>query len=70
MLDRAIDYLVSKICNFKPEIGIVLGSGLGEIADEYCDTAVDAGGEVGDFPVYVQELYEYGEDARVEASDR
>ena len=41
MLDRAIDYLVSKIGNFKPEIGIVLGSGLGEIADEYCDIAVN-----------------------------
>ena len=32
---------LNKITNgFKPEIGIILGSGLGELADEYCDFAV------------------------------
>lgn len=39
-----IDFLKEKIKanlgNFIPEIGIVLGSGLGELADEYCDLAI------------------------------
>ena len=29
-----------KLGDFVPEIGIVLGSGLGELADEYCDLAI------------------------------
>ena len=40
-----VDFLRSKIKNslgenFVPEVGIVLGSGLGELADEYCDLAI------------------------------
>lgn len=39
-MQETIDFIKSKIGNFAPEIGIVLGSGLGELADEYCDIAI------------------------------
>ena len=42
MLKETIDFLGVKIKenlgDFIPEIGIVLGSGLGELADEYCNS--------------------------------
>ena len=38
MLNSAVEY-INKY-NFKPEIGIILGSGLGELADEYCIEAL------------------------------
>ncbi len=40
MLDRAVDYIKTRVQDFKPEIGIILGSGLGELADEYCTIAI------------------------------
>lgn len=40
MLEKSVEFIKSKIGNFVPEIGIVLGSGLGELADEYCDIAI------------------------------
>lgn len=44
MLQITVDFLLKQISenmgNFEPEIGIVLGSGLGELADEYCDYAI------------------------------
>ena len=40
MTDLAVSYIKGKIGDFKPEIGIVLGSGLGELADEYCEIAI------------------------------
>ncbi len=36
MLDKSVDYIKNIIGDFKPQIGIILGSGLGELADEYC----------------------------------
>lgn len=39
-MEKTIEFLNKKTDNFKPEIGIILGSGLGELADEYCDYAV------------------------------
>lgn len=39
-MNNTIAFLNEKTDNFKPEIGIILGSGLGELADEYCDYAV------------------------------
>lgn len=39
-MKNTIAFLNEKTDNFKPEIGIILGSGLGELADEYCDYAV------------------------------
>lgn len=44
MLQITVDFIREKLSkelkNFMPEIGIVLGSGLGELADEYCDLAI------------------------------
>lgn len=37
---NTIEFLKEKTNDFKPEIGIILGSGLGELADEYCSYAV------------------------------
>lgn len=39
-MENSISFINEKTENFKPEIGIILGSGLGELADEYCDIAV------------------------------
>lgn len=40
-MEETISYIKEQIGNFIPEIGIILGSGLGELADEYCDTAIN-----------------------------
>lgn len=40
MLQKTVDFIRGKIGDFNPEIGIVLGSGLGELADEYCQIAI------------------------------
>ncbi len=39
-MEETIKYLKEKTNNFSPEIGIILGSGLGEFADEHCDIAI------------------------------
>ena len=39
-MDRALEFISRETNGFQPEIGIVLGSGLGEIADEHCKTAI------------------------------
>ena len=41
MLNESVAYIKSVIADFEPEIGIVLGSGLGDLADEYCDIAIN-----------------------------
>ena len=43
-----IEFLNEKTNNYAPEIGIILGSGLGELADEYCDIAIPYS-EIPDF---------------------
>ena len=44
MLQKSVDFIRKRIKktigDFTPEIGIVLGSGLGELADEYCSLAI------------------------------
>ena len=35
-MEETIKFIEDKIGDFKPEIGVILGSGLGELADEYC----------------------------------
>ena len=49
-MEQTVDYIKSKIGDFKPEIAIVLGSGLGELADEYCEIKL-AYSEIPGFPV-------------------
>ena len=39
-MENSISFINEKTNGFEPEIGIILGSGLGELADEYCDIAV------------------------------
>ncbi|CDE89769.1 TPA: purine-nucleoside phosphorylase [Candidatus Gastranaerophilales bacterium HUM_20] len=39
-MENTVKYLKEKTNNFNPETGIILGSGLGELADEYCNYAV------------------------------
>ena len=48
-MNKTIEYIKEKIGKFKPEIGIVLGSGLGELADEYCDIKI-AYKDIPNFP--------------------
>ena len=43
MITETLDYIETYTDGFKPEIGIVLGSGLGELADEYCEFAIPYG---------------------------
>lgn len=40
MLQKCVDFIREKIGDFEPEVGIVLGSGLGELADEHCKIAI------------------------------
>ena len=40
MIKDTIDYIETYTDGFKPEIGIILGSGLGDLADEYCEFAI------------------------------
>lgn len=39
-MENTVNFLREKTNNFVPEIGIILGSGLGELADEHCDFAI------------------------------
>lgn len=39
-MEETISYIKEQIGTFTPKIGIILGSGLGELADEYCDKAI------------------------------
>ena len=39
-MEETVKYIQNIIGDFKPETAIVLGSGLGELADEYCDIKI------------------------------
>lgn len=47
-MQNTIEFIRKKTNDFKPEIAIILGSGLGELADEYCDYAISYN-EIPDF---------------------
>ncbi len=40
MMKDTLDYIETYTDGFKPEIGIILGSGLGDLADTYCEYAI------------------------------
>ena len=40
MINDSIDYINTYTEGFSPEIGIILGSGLGELADKYNEYAI------------------------------
>lgn len=40
LMESTVKFIEEKVKGFKPEIGIILGSGLGELADEYCDMGI------------------------------
>ena len=40
-MKETVEFLKEETKNFVPEIGVILGSGLGELADEHCDIAID-----------------------------
>ena len=39
-MKNTVNFIKEKTIDFQPEIGIILGSGLGELADEYCNYAI------------------------------
>lgn len=40
MIKETLDYIETFTDGFEPEIGIILGSGLGELADRFCEFAI------------------------------
>ena len=48
-MQRTIDCIKQRIGDFQPEIGIVLGSGLGDLADEYNEISIPYS-EIEGFP--------------------
>ena len=40
-MEQTIKFINQQTQNFRPEIGIVLGSGLGELADEFCRFSIN-----------------------------
>ena len=40
-MDKTVNYIKERIENFNPETAIILGSGLGELADKYCDIRIN-----------------------------
>ena len=40
-MENTIQFINQQTDNFKPEIGIILGSGLGELADEFCNVGIN-----------------------------
>ena len=41
MLEKTVNFIKEKIADFNPEIAIILGSGLGSLADTYCDISIN-----------------------------
>ena len=47
-MENTVEFIKNKTNNFDAEVGLILGSGLGELADEYCDIAIPYS-EIPDF---------------------
>ncbi len=39
-MQNTVDFIRERIGDFNPEVGIILGSGLGTLADEYCEISI------------------------------
>jgi len=39
-MNETVDFIKSKIGDFSPVVGIILGSGLGDLADDYCELSI------------------------------
>ena len=39
-MNKTVEFLKKATNNFTPDIAVVLGSGLGEFADDYCDISI------------------------------
>ena len=50
-IDKAVEFLRTRIGDFEPEVGIVLGSGLGKLADSITDPVTVPYREIPGFPV-------------------
>lgn len=50
-INQAVDYIKSKIGDIKPTVGIVLGSGLGKLAEQISDSIVIPYSEIPGFPI-------------------
>ena len=50
IVTESVKYIESKL-NFKPEIGVILGSGLGDMADNIEEKVVIKYNEIPNFPV-------------------
>ena len=40
-MEKTLHFIVEKTQNFKPEIGLILGSGLGDFADSFCEYGIN-----------------------------
>ncbi|HCA21945.1 MAG TPA: purine-nucleoside phosphorylase [Lachnospiraceae bacterium] len=49
-LDKALEYIIANNGQASPEIGLILGSGLGELADQITDKTVIPYGDIPGFP--------------------
>ncbi len=47
---ESVNYIYTKIKNFKPEIALILGSGLGELAEEFNDKVKIKTSEIPNYP--------------------
>ena len=61
MLTEAVEYINKFTNDYKPQIGIILGSGLGELADEYCEYSIpySLNHDSPVFIVYIIQLFVY-----------
>ena len=50
-INQAAEYLMTRLEGFRPTVGIVLGSGLGKLADHIEDPVVIPYKDVPEFPV-------------------
>lgn len=58
MIEKATNFVISKVGNFKPQIGIILGTGLGALAKQIEEKQVIDYKDIPHFPVSTVESHE------------